>query len=255
MTVLDTFTLTGKVAVVTGGNRGLGRAFAHALGEAGASIAILARNASRNEEVVGELTAKGITAAAFEGDVARRADIERAAGEIVERFGRVDVLVNNAGTCIHRPALEVTEEEWNQVIDINLTGVWNGCQVFGRGMVDAGGGVIVNVGSMSADIVNRPQWQPAYNASKAAVHHLTRSLAAEWAPLGVRVNAVAPGYVVTEMTPIERPEFQRYWIDDAPQQRAASPEEIAPSVVFLASPASSYMTGSILTIDGGYSVF
>jgi NAD(P)-dependent dehydrogenase (short-subunit alcohol dehydrogenase family) len=255
MTVLDTFTLTGKVAVVTGGNRGLGRAFAHALGEAGASVAILARNASRNEEVVGELAAKGITAAAFEGDVARRADIERAAGEIVERFGRVDVLINNAGTCIHRPALEVTEEEWHQVIDINLTGVWNGCQVFGRGMVDAGGGVIVNVGSMSADIVNRPQWQPAYNASKAAVHHLTRSLAAEWAPLGVRVNAVAPGYVVTEMTPIERPEFQRYWIDDAPQQRAASPEEIAPSVVFLASPASSYMTGSILTIDGGYSVF
>jgi NAD(P)-dependent dehydrogenase (short-subunit alcohol dehydrogenase family) len=255
MTVLDTFTLTGKVAVVTGGNRGLGRAFAHALGEAGASIAILARNAARNEEVVGELAAKGITAAAFEGDVARRADIEQAAGEIVERFGRVDVLVNNAGTCIHRPALEVTEEEWDQVINVNLTGVWNGCQVFGRGMVDAGGGVIVNVGSMSADIVNRPQWQPAYNASKAGVHHLTRSLAAEWAPLGVRVNAVAPGYVVTEMTPIERPEFQRYWIDDAPQQRAASPEEIAPSVVFLASPASSYMTGSILTIDGGYSVF
>ena len=122
MTVLDTFTLTGKVAVVTGGNRGLGRAFAHALGEAGASVAILARNAARNEEVVGELAAKGITAAAFEGDVARRADIERAAGEIVERFGRVDVLVNNAGTCIHRPALEVPDEEWAEVFDVNLTG-------------------------------------------------------------------------------------------------------------------------------------
>ena len=108
MTVLDTFTLTGKVAVVTGGNRGLGRAFAHALGEAGASIAILARNAARSAAVVAELDAKGITAAAFDGDVARRADVERAAGEIVERFGRVDVLVNNAGTCIHRPALEVT---------------------------------------------------------------------------------------------------------------------------------------------------
>ena len=255
MTVLDTFTLTGKVAVVTGGNRGLGRAFAHALGEAGASVAILARNAARSEEVVGELAARGITAAAFEGDVARRADIERAAGEIVERFGRVDVLVNNAGACIHRPALEVTEEEWNEVINVNLTGVWNGCQVFGRGMVDAGGGVIVNVGSMSADIVNRPQWQPAYNASKAGVHHLTRSLAAEWAPLGVRVNAVAPGYVVTEMTPIERPEFQRYWIDDAPQQRAASPEEIAPSVVYLASDAASFTTGTVLVTDGGYTLF
>ncbi len=255
MTVLDTFSLTGKVAVVTGGNRGLGRAFAHALGEAGASIAILARNAARNAEVLAELEAKGITAAAFEGDVARRADVERAAGEIVERFGRVDVLVNNAGTCIHRPALEVTEEEWNEVIDVNLTGVWHGCQIFGKAH---GGGRWrrhrqrrLHVGGHRQP----PQWQPAYNASKAGVHHLTRSLAAEWAPLGVRVNAVAPGYVVTEMTPIDRPEFKRYWIDDAPQQRGAAPDEIAPAVLFLASPASGFMTGSILTIDGGYSVF
>ena len=254
MTVLDTFTLTGKVAVVTGGNRGLGRAFAHALGEAGASVAILARNASRNEEVVGELAAKGITAAAFEGDVARRADIERAAGEIVERFGRVDVLVNNAGTCIHRPALEVTEEEWDQVINVNLTGVWNGCQVFGRGMVDAGGGVIVNVGSMSADIVNRPQWQPAYNASKAAVHQLTKSLAAERAVHNIRVNAIAPGYVKTEMAPVDEPQFRRHWIEDAPMQRYATPEEIAPSVVYLASDAASFTTGAVLVTDDGYTV-
>ena len=128
--------------------------------------------------------------------MASRADVERAAGEIVERFGRVDVLVNNAGTCIHRPALEVTEEEWDEVIDVNLTGVWNGCQVFGTAH---GGRRRRGRSSTSArcrrTIVNRPQWQPAYNASKAAVHHLTRSLAAEWAPLGVRVNAVAPGYV------------------------------------------------------------
>jgi NAD(P)-dependent dehydrogenase (short-subunit alcohol dehydrogenase family) len=149
----------------------------------------------------------------------------------------------------------VTEEEWNDVINVNLTGVWNGCQVFGKHMIDAGGGVIVNIGSMSGQIVNRPQWQPAYNASKAAVHHLTKSLAAEWAPFGVRVNALAPGYVRTEMTPIDRPEFKRHWIDDTPQRRAATPNEIAPAVVFLASPASSYMTGSVLTIDGGYTVF
>jgi NAD(P)-dependent dehydrogenase (short-subunit alcohol dehydrogenase family) len=255
MTVLDTFSLTGKVAVVTGGNRGLGRAFAHALGEAGASIAILARDGDKNAEVVAELVGKGITAAAFEGDVSSHAAVERAAEEITSAYDRVDVLINNAGTCIHRPALEVTQEEWNQVIDVNLTGVWNGCQVFGSRMIDAGGGVIVNVGSMSAQIVNRPQWQPAYNASKAGVHHLTKSLAAEWAPLGVRVNAVAPGYVRTEMTPIDRPEFKRHWIDDTPQKRAATPEEIAPAVVFLASPAASYMTGSILVIDGGYTVF
>jgi NAD(P)-dependent dehydrogenase (short-subunit alcohol dehydrogenase family) len=255
MTVLDTFSLTGKVAVVTGGNRGLGRAFAHALGEAGASVAILARDVDKNAEVVAELVAKGITAAAFVGDVSSHADVERAAEEITSAYGRVDVLINNAGTCIHRPALEVTQEEWKHVIDVNLTGVWNGCQVFGGRMIDAGGGAIVNVGSMSAQIVNRPQWQPAYNASKAGVHHLTKSLAAEWAPLGVRVNAVAPGYVRTEMTPIDRPEFKRHWIDDTPQKRAATPEEIAPAVVFLASPAASYMTGSILVIDGGYTVF
>jgi NAD(P)-dependent dehydrogenase (short-subunit alcohol dehydrogenase family) len=255
MTVLDTFSLTGKVAVVTGGNRGLGRAFAHALGEAGASIAILARDAAKSATVVAELAGKGIDAASFEADVSSHSDMERAAGEITATCGTVDILVNNAGICIHRPALDVTPEEWNDVIDVNLTGVWNGCQVFGRRMIDAAGGVIVNVGSMSAQIVNRPQWQPAYNASKAGVHHLTRSLAAEWAPLGVRVNAVAPGYVRTEMTPIDRPEFRRHWIEDTPQLRAATPDEIAPSVVFLASPASSYMTGSVLVIDGGYTAF
>jgi NAD(P)-dependent dehydrogenase (short-subunit alcohol dehydrogenase family) len=255
MTVLDTFSLAGQVAVVTGGNRGLGRAFAHALGEAGATIAIIARDADKNAEVVAELAEKGITAAAFEGDVASHADVERAAGEIYSTYETVDVLINNAGTCIHRPALEVTEQEWSQVIDVNLTGVWNGCQVFGKRMIEAGGGAIVNVGSISALIVNRPQWQPAYNASKAAVHQLTKSLAAEWAPHGVRVNAVAPGYVKTEMTPIERPEFKRHWIDDTPQQRAATPDEIAPSVLFLASAAAGFMTGSVLVIDGGYTVF
>ena len=255
MTVLDSFRLDGKVAVVTGGNRGLGRAFAHALGEAGAAIAIVARDSAASAATVKDLEDKGIRALAVEADVADRASVVEASDQITAAYGQVDVLVNNAGTCIHRPALEVTEDEWNEVMRVNVNGVWNGCQVFGRQMVDAGGGVIVNIGSMSAQIVNRPQWQPAYNASKAAVHHLTKSLAAEWAPLGVRVNALAPGYVRTDMSPIDRPEFKQHWIDDAPQQRAATPEEIAPSVVFLASPASSFMTGSVLVIDGGYTVF
>ena len=255
MTVLDSFRLDGKVAVVTGGNRGLGRAFAHALGEAGAAIAIVARDSAASGATVKDLEDKGIRALAVEADVADRTAVVEASDQITAAYGQVDVLVNNAGTCIHRPALEVTEDEWNEVMRVNVNGVWNGCQVFGRQMVDAGGGVIVNIGSMSAQIVNRPQWQPAYNASKAAVHHLTKSLAAEWAPLGVRVNALAPGYVRTDMSPIDRPEFKQHWIDDAPQQRAATPEEIAPSVVFLASPASSFMTGSVLVIDGGYTVF
>jgi NAD(P)-dependent dehydrogenase (short-subunit alcohol dehydrogenase family) len=255
MPVLDRFDLTGRTAVVTGSTRGLGRAFAHALAEAGANIVIVGRDAAAAAAVEAELTAAAGSTLVVLADVTQRTDIERMLAESTDRFGRVDVLVNNAGACIHKPALEVTDEEWRDVMGVNLDGLWIASQVFGRHMIEAGGGTIVNIGSMSASIVNRPQWQPAYNASKAAVHHLTRSLAAEWAPHGVRVNALAPGYMHTEMTPLHEPQFQRYWIEDAPQQRAGEPDELGPAIVFLASDASSFMTGSILTIDGGYSIY
>jgi NAD(P)-dependent dehydrogenase (short-subunit alcohol dehydrogenase family) len=255
MSVLDTFRLDDQVAVVTGGNRGLGKAFALALGQAGASVAILARDTAMTASALAELAEQGVTAHGFAADVTQRSEVDRALEQVVSALGGVNVLVNNAGTCIHRPALEVTEDEFDDVMRVNVRGVWNCSQAFGAHMAADGGGSIVNIGSISAHIVNRPQWQPAYNASKAAVHHLTRSLAAEWAPLGIRVNAVAPGYVKTEMAPVDQPQFRRHWIEDVPMQRYATPEEIAPTVVYLASQASAFMTGSIIVIDGGYTVF
>jgi len=255
MSVLDTFSLTGRTALVTGGNRGLGRAFVLALAEAGARVAFVARDEARNAVVVEELAAEGHDVLAITGDVLVADDVERAVATTVAELGGLDVLVNNAGTCFHRPALQVPDEEWDQVFDLNVRALWRCSRAAARHMADHGGGSIVNIGSMSGLIVNRPQWQPAYNASKAAVHHLTKSLAAEWAPLGIRVNALAPGYVKTEMAPVDRPELQRPWLEDAPQQRYALPEEIAPSVVFLAGAASSFMTGSVLVVDGGYTVF
>jgi NAD(P)-dependent dehydrogenase (short-subunit alcohol dehydrogenase family) len=250
MTVLDSFRLDGKVAVVTGGNRGLGHAFARALREAGARVVVAARDHDRSERVASELGGTAVAA-----DVTDPASVAAMLDTVTEQLGPVDVLVNNAGVCFHRPAVDVPEEEWRAVWDVNVDGLWHCCRTVGEQMVERRRGVIVNIGSISAMIVNRPQMQPAYNASKAAVHQLTKSLAAEWAPFGVRVNALAPGYVKTEMAPVDRPEFQRHWIEDAPMQRYALPEELGPSLVYLASDASSFVTGSVLVVDGGYTLW
>ncbi|WP_188942770.1 SDR family NAD(P)-dependent oxidoreductase [Nakamurella endophytica] len=252
---MDKFDLTGRTAVVTGSTRGLGRAFASALAEAGANIVIVGRDAAAAERAQQELSEQGHQVHSVLADITERAAVQRILDESVERFGKVDILINNAGTCIHAPTVDVTDEQWRSVMTVNVDALWMASQIFGRHMIEQGGGNIVNIGSISGIIVNRPQWQAGYNASKAAVHQLTKSLAAEWAPLGVRVNALAPGYIKTDMAPVDDPKFHRHWIEDTPQQRYAYPDELGPAIVFLASDAATFVTGSVLVIDGGYTVY
>jgi NAD(P)-dependent dehydrogenase (short-subunit alcohol dehydrogenase family) len=247
------FDLTGKSALVTGGNQGLGQAFALGLAAAGARVAITGRRPDANESAAADAAAKGLTLIPITADLTVDDQVAAMTTQALEAFdGRIDVLVNNAGTGYHTPSFDVTDQQWSAVFDLNVRALWKASISVGHHMRAHGSGSIINIGSMSGLIVNRPQWQAAYNASKAAVHHLTKSLAVEWAPYGIRVNALAPGYVKTEMAPVDRPEFRRHWIEDTPQQRYARPEEIAPSVVFLASDAASFITGSILVADGGY---
>lgn len=222
------------------------------MAQAGADLVLGGRDEEGAQNTQAQVEALGRKAIYELGDVTVRDDAERLFARGVEEYGAVDILINNAGTCIHRPSLEVPDDEWHSVMTTNVDAVWMMSQIGGRHMIERGQGSIINIGSISGLIVNRPQWQPAYNTSKAAVHQLTKSLAAEWGTTGVRVNAIAPGYMKTAMAPVDRPDLRQNWILDAPMQRYGYPPELGPSAVFLASDASAFITGHILVVDGGY---
>ena len=255
MSILERFSLRGKVAVVTGGNRGIGKAIALGFAEAGAAVAIVARDATKSQEALAQLLATGAKVVAVKADVSERGDLEAMLAAVTDQLGPVDVLVNNAGIGFHADALTLKDSEWSRLFDANLHSVWMASQIVGGQMASRQAGSIINIGSISGFIVNRPQWHSPYGISKAAVHHLTKSLAAEWATKGVRVNAIAPGYVKTEIANTEYEDYRRYWRDEVPMQRYATPEEIAPTALLLASDAGSFITGSVFVVDGGYTLW
>jgi NAD(P)-dependent dehydrogenase (short-subunit alcohol dehydrogenase family) len=252
---LEKFRLGGRTAVVTGAGQGIGLACAEALAEAGARVVITDRDPDAANKGHASLKAKGHDTEIVIMDVTNSKRVSEVADQLVTRYGKVDILINNAGIArSETPAEAVTDEHWLNVIDVNLNGTFWCCRAFGKHMLDAKSGAIVNVGSMSGFIVNKPQEQSYYNASKAAVHHLTKSLAAEWGARGVRVNAVAPTYLDTPLNAFVKSKPQMYdaWIGGTPMARLGEVDEVASVVLFLASDAASLMTGSVVLVDGGY---
>ena len=253
---LEKLRIDGRVAVVTGAGQGIGAACARALGEAGAIVIVTDLMPDRVEKSVADLKAQGLLAYGYVLDVTKSGDVDRVAAEIEKKHGPVGILVNNAGIARSNVKAEDTSDDhWRAHMDINLDAVFWCCRTFGKQMLATGKGAIVNIGSISGFISNKPQPQAFYNASKAAVHHLTKSLAAEWAMRGVRVNAVAPSYIETPLTAFgmkEQPEMYAVWREMTPMGRVGQPEEIASVVHFLSTDAASFMTGSVVLVDGGY---
>ena len=256
-TYLDKYNLDGRVAVVTGGARGIGFQICRALAEAGATIVIADLLEEVAQASAEALAGEGYAAIAQRLNVTDPDAVTAAAAHIAAAQGRIDILVNNAGIARSSDAADTTDTDWREVVDVNLNGVFWCARAFGQYMLERRQGSIVNLGSMSGIIVNKPQPQATYNAAKSAVHLLTKSLACEWAAHNVRVNAIAPGYIETEMTREgrENSDWYPHWIEMTPMQRCGTPDEIASTALFLASDASSFFTGSVLTVDGGYTAW
>lgn len=257
--LMQKFDLSGKVCIVTGGAQGLGLAMARAVADAGADIVLADINQPLAEKSAAAIAAEsGVTACAVQTDVTKEDSVNNLVKEVLARFGHIDCLINNAGICVHESAENMSYADWTRVVDVNLNGVFLMSKAVGNVMLAAGKGTIVNISSMSAIIVNYPQGQCSYNASKAGVMHLTKSLGTEWARRGVRVNTIAPGYMRTDMTaPVfaEGGDMVKTWMAMSPTDRPGEPEELGPLAVFLLSDASSFVNASVFSVDGGYTAW
>jgi 2-deoxy-D-gluconate 3-dehydrogenase len=248
------FDLTGKVAIVTGGNGGIGFGMACGLAEAGASIVIAARDEAKSAAATAELGSKGVRAVAIATDVTDPASVDRLIAATVRDFGRIDILVNNAGLNIRKPAHELKLEEWRTVIDTNLTSAFLCSQAVYLEMKKAGSGKIINIGSMMS--IFGASFAPAYAASKGGIVQFTKSIACAWAADNIQANAVLPGWIDTALTQRGReqvPQLHENALRRTPAQRWGNIDDMAGVAVFLASPASDFVTGAAIPVDGGFS--
>lgn len=248
---MDLFRLDGKAAIVTGASRGIGRAAAVALAEAGANVAVLGHR-GMPEETRRDVEATGGRALAFQGDLSDRELRNRVVEEVKQTWGSVDILVNNAGTTVRTPAVDFAEEDWDRVLDVNLTSVFRMCQRAGREMLNQGSGKIINIASVQS--FTGGLTIPAYAASKGGIAQVTKALANEWASCNVNVNAIAPGYILTDLTrPLyDDPVRSKEIMDRIPIKRWGTPDDLKGTVVYLASRASEFVHGHILLADGGW---
>ena len=254
MNTLDLFRLDGKTALVTGGGRGLGRYMAEALADAGANLILCSRKKEALEEVREGIQARGGKAVAVAGDVTEPEDVENILGEAEEAFGDIDVLVNNSGATWGAPAAEMPVEKFDQVVQVNIRGTFLMSQAVGRRMIERGaGGKIVNISSVAAFNGGHPEYMQTvgYNTSKGAIVSMTRDLATSWAPHGITVNAIAPGWFPTKMSGGLIEKFEDRMLDGIPLHRFGNPEDLKGVIVFLSSPAANYMTGQTVIVDGG----